>query len=590
MKRLIAFVLSILLVFNIVFANYTASWVKNDIETVYTNLNSKLTSSYNKYKPNLTTIKEKISTGDYKLLSLFTWLEYNNFKTDFNWKYQDFVKKLVGKKSELVSKVDEAKSNFDAGVISSWEYEDKLQSIESDLSGYNASFNEKIKDFENTLSGTISSYNSKLESKLNTYKAILNKYKDEKNALEKMEQNYNAMLAKKEKLEEIVWISNKVLKEKKEELKKQIDDYFVKFVDDKYKKYLNQDPNIAYFSTGVQIKKDLILGYVNSEMDKTMDNITKQFFPENLNFDELSGQVNEIKNNFSTGSVNQYSDFMNQINTTNVKIKQFDTELQKYLDKFDNSKNEDNVLKIIKNNLIDKLKQATKIVQDDINQTFKSWLDFLSIKEKAEQALMDTVNKTYGQKIKNADLNSLNELKNILESYRSVIVLPQNIAVVNSLEKVVEAKIDELKNKQYIEKINYYETKISSLPIWNDNTEIEKIGKELDNLQLPEKYNKEIKKMKAQLEIKRNLNKLFETGAIRYYYRMWDLSDKVDNILTKVYEKYKKEWREEIFMKKINRALEKLAILEETLRNDKRSYYLIIIHNGIIKFKMQFIK
>jgi len=590
MKKIIAFVLSILITFNLVFANYIASWVKNDIENAYTNLNSKLTSSYNKYKLNLTSIKEKISTGDYETLSLFTGLEYDWFKSEFNWKYQDFVKNLVWKKSELISKVDEAKSNFDAGVISTWEYEDKLENIESDLSGYNASFNEKIKDFESNLSGLVASYNSKLETKLNLYKDVVKKYKDEKSVLENLEKNYNTMLAKKTKLEEIVWISNKVLKEKKEELKKQVDDYFVKIVDDKYNQYLKKDPNIAYFLTWVKIKKDLILWYVNSEMDKTMNSVSKQFFPENLNFDELSGQVNKIRNSFSTGSVNEYDEFLKKAGEINSTVKQFDTELQKYIDKFQGSKNEEDVLKVIKQSLIEKLKEATKIVQDDINQTFKSWLDFLAIKEQSEQALIDTVNKLYGQKIKSNDINSLDELKKILESYKSVIVLPENKKVIESLENVVDAKMDELKNKQYIEKINYYKTKIYSLPIWNNNSEIDKIEKELDSLQLPEKYNVEIKKMKEQLKIKRNLNKLFETGAIRYYYRMGDLSDKVNNILTKVYEKYKKEWREKIFMKKIDRALEKLTILEETLRNDKRSYYLIIIHNGIIKFKMKFIK
>ena len=37
-------------------------------------------------------------------------------------------------------------------------------------------------------------------------------------------------------------------------------------------------------------------------------------------------------------------------------------------------------------------------------------------------------------------------------------------------------------------------------------------------------------------------------------------------------------------MKKINKALEKLAILEDSLAADKRSYYIIMIHNGILKF------
>jgi hypothetical protein len=40
-------------------------------------------------------------------------------------------------------------------------------------------------------------------------------------------------------------------------------------------------------------------------------------------------------------------------------------------------------------------------------------------------------------------------------------------------------------------------------------------------------------------------------------------------------------------MKKIDKALEKLQLLEESLGADKRSYYLIMIHNGIIKFKYQ---
>jgi len=55
--------------------------------------------------------------------------------------------------------------------------------------------------------------------------------------------------------------------------------------------------------------------------------------------------------------------------------------------------------------------------------------------------------------------------------------------------------------------------------------------------------------------------------------------------LKKFYEKYKTAGKEQVFLEKINKAFKKLEILEQNLNADMRSYYIIMIHNGLLKFK-----
>jgi hypothetical protein len=55
--------------------------------------------------------------------------------------------------------------------------------------------------------------------------------------------------------------------------------------------------------------------------------------------------------------------------------------------------------------------------------------------------------------------------------------------------------------------------------------------------------------------------------------------------LKKFYQKYKSSGKEQVFIDKINKALDKLDLLEQNLNADMRSYYIIMIHNGLLKFK-----
>ncbi len=103
-------------------------------------------------------------------------------------------------------------------------------------------------------------------------------------------------------------------------------------------------------------------------------------------------------------------------------------------------------------------------------------------------------------------------------------------------------------------------------------------------------FNNSIIVFKYLLKMKANLNKLFKVWAIRFYYQNWDLSNVVANILKKYYDKYKSENKENIFNEKINKAFEKLEILESSLKNDLRSYYIIMIDNGLLKFKSDLLK
>lgn len=199
----------------------------------------------------------------------------------------------------------------------------------------------------------------------------------------------------------------------------------------------------------------------------------------------------------------------------------------------------------------------------------------------------------YSKALQQNTIKALNNFLGILESYKDAIILPENKKILDNYRKVVENTIKALQLKQLNNKIQQLSLKLEQLQ-FGDFSGLNEIKSEIDSLyntakklDAPSDVILTLKKLQLQVRLKENLNKLYKSGAIVFYYKYGDLSNVVANILEKYYEKYKKAGKEDIFMNKINKALQKIDLLEQNLNNDLRSYYIIIIHNGLLKFKFK---
>ena len=563
----------------------TANDVIWTIETAYNKWTYDTKIVYDKYIWLYKNINESLNTWDYFIVSQFTGLNITWLKTNIDDRYTSLLNEIVTEKYNLSAKVDDAKNKFNAWIISTWEYEDKLNDISAQISGYQTTYVTKIQLFDTNLSWYISDFNKKLASSLVVYKNDIQNYKKLEDKLNKLRLLNQAVEYKKQKLEDIIWISKSVVDEKSQDIKDYINNYFSGYVEKEFEKYVKQDENMNYFLSGMDIKKQLVLWYISNKMDSTIENTVNNYFPTDIDFVGLNSWVNEILSVKLKDKVWDYSTFDKQIDDISDKLSSADNKLQTYLDKFWDNTNKTQVLEILKGDIVDAFKKITEIVQDDIKQTFSSRLDFVNVKEKQELSLMDFVNKIYGDKINSNSLDTLNELKTTLDNYKDIVVLPVNKQTIDNLYKVVELKILEQKNKELLKQIDILSNKIDSLQIWNDFDSIKNLRKEILNFDFPENLLNKKDVLLAKLEKKENLDKLFVSWAIKYYYRKWDLSKRVSDILFKYYNKYKNNWKLDLFMEKISKAEDKLEILKDNLRSDIRSYYIIMIDNGFIDFK-----
>jgi len=563
----------------------TANDVIWTIETAYNKWTYDTKIVYDKYIWLYKNINESLNTWDYFIVSQFTGLNITWLKTNIDDRYTSLLNEIVTEKYNLSAKVDDAKNKFNAWIISTWEYEDKLNDISAQISGYQTTYVTKIQLFDTNLSWYISDFNKKLASSLVVYKNDIQNYKKLEDKLNKLRLLNQAVEYKKQKLEDIIWISKSVVDEKSQDIKDYINNYFSGYVEKEFEKYVKQDENMNYFLSGMDIKKQLVLWYISNKMDSTIENTVNNYFPTDIDFVGLNSWVNEILSVKLKDKVWDYSTFDKQIDDISDKLSSADNKLQTYLDKFWDNTNKTQVLEILKGDIVDAFKKITEIVQDDIKQTFSSRLDFVNVKEKQELSLMDFVNKIYGDKINSNSLDTLNELKTTLDNYKDIVVLPVNKQAIDNLYKVVELKILEQKNKELLKQIDILSNKIDSLQIWNDFDSIKNLRKEILNFDFPENLLNKKDVLLAKLEKKENLDKLFVSWAIKYYYRKWDLSKRVSDILFKYYNKYKNNWKLDLFMEKISKAEDKLEILKDNLRSDIRSYYIIMIDNGFIDFK-----
>ena len=180
-----------------------------------------------------------------------------------------------------------------------------------------------------------------------------------------------------------------------------------------------------------------------------------------------------------------------------------------------------------------------------------------------------------------------------LDSYKDTIVLPENKKILENYRKVALNNLKQLRLNSFKKQVDELAEEINNLSIWNLSglnqlkEKVNQLFDEAKNLDVNEDVIKTLKKLQLQVKLKENLNKLYKCGAISFYYTYGDLTDTVAGILMKYYKKYKDSGKEDVFMKKIDKAFNKLEILEQNLNNDLRSYYIIMIHNGLLKFKFE---
>ena len=560
--------------------------LKTNLNNSYNTINTNSTNIYNKYKNILSSIQNNISTWDYAILSQLTGVNTNNLNNTIKTQYTNLIKNITTNKLNIIWEIDINNNSFQNNLITTWEYNNKLNEIQSNISWYILDSNTTITNFNNNLSWLVNNFNTKLGTTLQSYQTKINEYKDFKNKLNTLTTNYNNLIKKDTELTNIIGLGKDILNKKYDDVKNNITNYYSWMLNNEFEKYINEDNNMTYFQSWFSTKKQVLLWFVNDKLDNTISNIIKTYYPD-VNIPEITTWFNELKWQWVQNIVDNYNTLIAKISNLQNNITVTQNKVNEKLTKLWNSENKVNILKILQNDIINSLNNITKVVQDDIKETLKNYFEFIKTKEKNEQPIMTQLMVNYNTKMSANSLTWLNTFVETLNNYKNILILPENLNIINKYIKAVKTEIENLKLKWTIEKLKTLKNSIESLQISNNFDKISELSWEIANLEstVPEQFKTELQQDKYSIKMKANLNKLFKVWAIIYYYKNGDLSDIVANILTKYYNKYKAENKENIFKEKINKAFEKLQILEDSLTNDKRSYYIIMIDNGLLKFK-----
>ena len=565
--------------------------LKNSLNNSYNNAITSWTNLYNKYKNIIKNINEKISTWDYTILSQLTWVNSDNLNNNIKTAYINLIQKITTDKLNILWKIEINDNNFSNNLITTWEYNNKLNDIQSQISGYILTENTNIKNFAITSSWAINSFDNNLQNKLSYYKTAISNYKIFKNKLIGLENNYNKLINSYNKLNKTIWIWKEVLAQKSDELKQNITNYYSWMLNNEFQKYVQEDANMTYFQSGFEIKKEVLLGFVNDKLVSTITNVINTYYPD-VNISEITTGVNNLKSEKISDIIKNYNSILKQITSLQNKITTAQNKVNEKLNKLWWNKSQIDIFKILENDIITNLNNVTKVVQDDIKQTLKNYFNFIKTKEKVEQPIMTQLMLAYNKKMSANNLTGLTVFVETLNNYKNIINLPENIDTINKYIKAVNTEIENLKFQEITNKLKTLKSNIENLQISNNFSKINELSWEIAKLEstVPNQFKTELQQDKYLLKMKANLNKLFKVWAIRFYYQNWDLSNVVANILKKYYDKYKSENKENIFNEKINKAFEKLEILESSLKNDLRSYYIIMIDNGLLKFKSDLLK
>ncbi len=589
-KKIVSILIFSIMIWNVL-AVYISSNLKSNLENYYNKWVASWTNYYWNYNNKLKTLEKKFSTGDYKILWLLTWIDISwTFNQEKSY-YSDYVKNITKSKYEIMGNLSILETNLKNWLISSWEYEKSLENIALNISWYKTYIKKELNNLIQSLSWEYNNLNSKIDNLMKKYYNDIKKYKDYEKNISELNKLYKELEWNNNKLIKIIWTTKQIIKNKNTQIKEFVNQYYSWMLQKEFEKFLNEDNNMSYFKSWFNLKKQVLLGFINNKLDNNLDKIVNNYYP-NIDIDSIKQQIDDINKNPVTKIIKDHSNLMSLIKKLKNTIKSYNKIITEKLNEF-KSTDKENIKKKIENDLIMLLDNSTKLVKDDIKQTLIWWKTFIKDKEKEESILMSNLRKAYWEALQKNTIQSLESFLSTLTNYRNKIVLQSNIKTINNYKYIVQKTLEELKLKDIRNKLNDINTNIKSVHIW-DLTWLNNIKNKLDNLynyankmKLKKDLLNQLNNLKLQLKLKENIHTLYKVWAISFYYTYWDLTNTVYNILMKYYKKYEKIWKKDLFIKKVDKAFEKLLILEKSLNNDIRSYYIIMIHNWLLKFKYQ---
>lgn len=573
---------SFIFAFNIAFAS-TAS-LKTNLNENYSGFIQTSKSTYNYVKNQIQVEKEKVGIWDYKILSYLTWTSIDYLNTNSQTGYQYIIKKLTSSKYDIISKIDLLENNYENSFITTWEYENWLEDMNSLISWYNIESNKDINLYKKNMDDALQKYISNIELKKEKLNYKIQTYKHFESDLSGLNNAYKSLETKNTKLENIIWISKDLLNKKSWDIKDYVDNYFSWYVQKQYQSLVDSNINYTYFDKKFKDKKEIILWFISNKLNNIILSIVNNYYPD-IKLQDIKKQVEEINNLSVDKIVNDYTNIKDNIQKVNNTVENDADKVLLKLSKFGNSTERNDILKVLKEDIVAGIKKTLPTVENELNSTFKNWKDFIVKKENGEQPIMDNILVSYNNTMILWDIQKLKEFETTLEDYKNVVILPTNLEKIRKYKLAIEQKIEEVKYQEVANQIKDILTTVNNFKIWDNKSKIDQIRIELKTFESYENFSTQINAIKFKLILQENLDKIYEIWAIRYYYQYGDLSDTVENILTKYYDKYKQEGKKAIFDKKIKIAFEKIDILMSSLSNDKRSYYIIMIYNGLLKFR-----
>ena len=362
----------------------------NDLETQLDNIYNSWVKSgtvvYNQYQDKFNQLQASLQTGDYKILSYFTGVDISSVLQEVKDKYSSYLKDVTAKKYDILAELSTTQTNFENWLISTWDYETALQNIAVEVSGYQSTLKNEVENLALTFSGLYVNFEKDLKKKLNYYSGDIKKYKDYETRLQKLVSNFSGFESDYKKLENIVWIAKNVILEKKDKLKEFVNQYYSGMLEQEFNKYLEQDSNFVYFKSGFQLKKQVLLWFVDNKLEDGFEKIIDSYYP-NIDIDSLKKDVENAQSKTPQEIVKNYNDLNLWLNSLENTIEDYKWKVQEKLNKF-SSTDKGNILKVIEKDLIDVLNESTKLIQNDIKQTLEWWKAFIETRKQVEKTLM----------------------------------------------------------------------------------------------------------------------------------------------------------------------------------------------------------
>lgn len=588
MKKIISSIIFVIITNTSVFAVTSIKIMKEDLNTKHSRLIVDWKKSYNNYLDILQKIQKKLDSGDYKILWLLTWTSMDTVSVHMQDWYKSLIKKLTDDKYSIIAKIDILDNKFQLKLVWTWDYRAQMQELESSISSFPQTWKKYISSFENNLSGTVSTFNKSIESKLKELSSEVAIYRNFDSQLKSLKHNYQTMNKKSSEIKNIVWISKNSLDKASTEIKKYANDYFSWYVEWKYQKQLSNNSDIAYFEKERKNKKDLILWFVDKKVSDVIKEVTENYYP-NIDTSSLKKSFDEINKLDAKIVVKNPSVYTDKLKIANSTTIDYISQLTKKLSKFKNINTESNkkVFEIVKKDVLEWIRNISPIVDQELNESFSLWIGKIKKKATSESARMWNALVEYNQKMSKATSVSINELIRSLNKHKASISLPSNLLIISKYIQAAEDKLKQIKYKDMLDNINNLKKTVDWLQA-SETSKIQSLKSQLDGFTWKKEFQEKISEIKFNLRLKENLNKLYKAWAVRYLYNYWDLSDSVWNILKRYYLKYQKSWKSKAFEQKIKRAYKKIDKLMAVISNDKKSYYIVMIYNGLLKFDREF--